>query len=87
MLISLFKNEKSSFVQPYNNAASSAKLYLELNLKEKTLRDGIYYQGEHLPCHKVGSFTVPFGEFRSATPLYTPRRVLAALSCIQTYKG
>jgi hypothetical protein len=35
--------KKSSFVQTYKNAVSSTKLYLELNLKEKTLCGSIKY--------------------------------------------
>jgi hypothetical protein len=35
-----------------NNAASSAKLYLELNLMTEILRLGILYQRLAAPCHQ-----------------------------------
>jgi hypothetical protein len=47
-------NKISSSAQPYSNAASSAKLYPELNLMEKKLCDGIRYQGHfHLLIIKI----------------------------------
>jgi hypothetical protein len=84
----LLKVKKSSVVQPYNNTASGAKLYHELNLKEETLKDGITYQGLSLPCPKVERLTTLIrGAFRSAAPPYTPLGLMCRMNWKQTYKG
>jgi hypothetical protein len=54
-----------------NNAASSAKLYLELNLMKEKLRLGIMYQRPPAPYHQSWYFYLVIrGSLRSATPHY-----------------